>query len=58
MDKNMVATLARHDNDLAQLMIRLAGILAWAIKHDRDYQDVVDSGQVAWDDIKERGQDD
>jgi hypothetical protein len=41
---------------MAQLMIRLAGILTWAIKHERDYQDVVDSGRVAWDDIKERGE--
>ena len=40
---------------LAQLMIRLAGIIVWALQNCKDYQTTVETGEVAWS--KLRGED-
>lgn len=37
---------------LAQLMIRLAGLIVWGVRNNKDYRDVVDSGTLEWQEVK------
>ena len=37
---------------LAQLLIRLAGIIVWAISEHKDHACVIENGQLAWEKAK------
>jgi len=37
---------------LARLMIRLAGIIVWAIYEHKDFQETIDMGMIAWQKIR------
>ena len=40
---------------LARLMIRLAGIIVWAIYEHKTHLETIEQGQLAWGKIKAKG---
>ena len=39
-------------DDLARLMIRLAGIIVWAIYEHKTHQETIAQGELAWEKIR------
>jgi len=41
---------------LAQLLIRLAGIIVWAISEHKDHACVIENGHLAWEKIRDESE--
>ena len=55
MADNKGGNMATDTDALARLMIRLAGIIVWAIYEHKTHLETIEQGQLAWGKIKAKG---